>query len=51
VPQQLDFSKNDAEIFAFTEKWCRESQGFEPRVEWRKHLGKRTVPFKPTSGA
>jgi hypothetical protein len=51
VLQPLDFSKSDAEIYALTEKLCRESEGFEPRVEWRKRVSKRMVPFKPASTA
>jgi catechol-2,3-dioxygenase len=51
VLQQLDFSKSDAEIYALTEKLCRESEGFEPRVEWSKRVSKRMVPFKPASVA
>jgi catechol 2,3-dioxygenase len=45
--QPLDFSKSDAEIHALTEKFCREAEGFEPMVEWRKAVAERMARFAP----
>lgn len=47
----LDFSKSDDEIYALTEKLCRESAGFEPIENWQMRIGKEMTLFRPQSGA
>jgi catechol 2,3-dioxygenase len=43
----LDFSKTDAEIWAFTETMCRDSAGFEPIEAWRERIGRKMTPYRP----
>lgn len=45
----LDFSRTDAEIYAFTESMCRNSEGFEPIAQWRERMARRMSRYEPQS--